>query len=165
MKVSTYYKNVGKILDECIEKNPTALLYENTDDGVYFVKDKEKAYYAYFLPKYCVASVSPDLVDSSKKNDGILSSACNAVAYLADKVAVGTNTLSGKKTVRISNNNGVVQFFNKTYINKFPDNADFYLKSTYEPAVVGIWDKKEARLHICGCVCPLAITDNEFVAD
>lgn len=159
MKISTFYRNVGKFIDECIEKNPDSILYENSGDGVYFVKDRNRAYYAYFLPNYALTAV-----DDSHAVD-FLSKACKATAYLADKMVVGTNIVTGKKTVRISNNNGVVQFFNKTFINKFPDNADFYLKGAYEPAVVGIWDKKEARLHICGCICPLAINDSQFVED
>lgn len=164
MKVETFYKNVGKVLDECLEKNPDALLYENADEGVYFAKDSNKAYYAYFLPNHCVVSAVGVKMPITNK---LLSSACKATAYLADKskIQYGINTETGKKVVRVCNDNGTVSFFNKTYLNKFPDNADYYLKGNFEPMVVGIWDKHDVRLHICGCVCPIHMTDNVFIAD
>ena len=166
MKVSTYYKNVEKILDECIEKNPSAILYENAPEGVYFCKNKDKSYYAYFLPHQQILSCNFNGVEHQSVTNKLLSSACNAVACLAKNITIGKNKSNGKRVVRIENDLGVVSFFNKTFINKFPSNADYYLKDRLSPAVVGLWDKHGIeKLAICGCICPINMTDDDFISD
>ena len=156
MKTSTFYSNTEKLLNKALEKNPSDVIYENTDDGVYFTPNKKKAHYVYFLPNQhiCKASGMNDTISS-----GLMSSLFKTAAYLSEKVS--EVEINGKELIRIENDNKVVKFFDKKLIKKFPDNASYYLDNEkHSPVIIGIWDKKDVRLHMCGCVFPVNIAQD-----
>ena len=153
MKYATFQKNTCKLIEKTLEQGKTIPCYENHEDALYFLPDRDHAYYAYRLEGSELAK-QPE--EKARKMD--LHRVFNKLenCFYAERVQDYEEKLKTGETVykfTVPGDWGLDRYIQKRYVRKFPENARFYIPRDTSPVIVGLWE--DDRLNVIGCVCPV----------
>ncbi|MBO5969198.1 MAG: hypothetical protein J6S14_11955 [Clostridia bacterium] len=154
MKYSTFKKNICKLIEKTLDQGKTIPCYENHDGALYFLPDRDKAYYAYRLegsditePQDQARRVELHRVFPDIEN-----------CFYAERVQDYEEKLKTGETVykfTVPGEWGFDRYFQKKFVKKFPENAKFYIPRGPGRfnALVGLWE--DDHINIIGCICPM----------